>query len=197
MLRSYVCGAAATALFAMDKVSMRINHDYLKCILNLAGATGLLAQWRLRFTEYDFDIFHRAGIKRKAAGVLSRRVIGSQHYTDINGDISVTVITPIHDFVEAREASSYRLCQICDSSAHEPGKMMPKVQSFFQEQDPNWDKVPRLAEFIAAQARDLICHQCTVSVGHPIPNFYVDSNGRIMRQFTVDATIQTVVPKSL
>lgn len=48
------------------------DHEALRWILSMTEATGKPARWRLRLTEFEIDIVHRAGVKRKAADALSR-----------------------------------------------------------------------------------------------------------------------------
>lgn len=43
--------------------TIRTEHDALKWKLNLADSMGRFAQWRLRFSEFDFRIVHHAGIR--------------------------------------------------------------------------------------------------------------------------------------
>lgn len=51
---------------------IRTDHDALRWLLNMTDVTGTLAQWRLRLSELELDVVHRAVIKRQAADSLSR-----------------------------------------------------------------------------------------------------------------------------
>ena len=55
-----------------QRFTVRSDRDSLRWVLNLADAKGRLAGWRLRLSEYDFVVEHRAGIKHQAAEALSR-----------------------------------------------------------------------------------------------------------------------------
>lgn len=61
LLRSYLDGA---------RVTSRTDHDSFKWIPNLSDASGRLAQSRLRLSEFDFGLVHRASVKRHAADAL-------------------------------------------------------------------------------------------------------------------------------
>lgn len=43
----------------------------LRGISNLADVPGKLARWRLRLTEFEFDVVPRASVKLQAADTLS------------------------------------------------------------------------------------------------------------------------------
>lgn len=45
--------------------TIRTGHDLLKWFLNLADATGRLTGWRLRLSEFSFDVVHRADLNQK------------------------------------------------------------------------------------------------------------------------------------
>lgn len=96
----------------------------------------MLARWRLRFSEFHFDIIHRAGIKYQASDALSKIQSGGEDYTDINDDIPDADIDPIDDVSEASKASSYTVCYICAYNEQEPSTMMLEVQYYDQQQDP-------------------------------------------------------------
>lgn len=61
MLRPYLEGSRFT---------IRTHHDALQWILNMADATDKSARWRLRLSELEFDIVHRAGVTHQPADIL-------------------------------------------------------------------------------------------------------------------------------
>ena len=63
LLRPYLKG---------QRFTVRTDHGSLRWVLYLADANGRLARWRLRLSDYDFFVEHRAGIKHLAADALSR-----------------------------------------------------------------------------------------------------------------------------
>lgn len=62
LLRAYLGGTRIT--FHTD--------DSLKWILSLTDITGRLARWRLWLFKSDFDVEHRAGLRRQAVDTLFR-----------------------------------------------------------------------------------------------------------------------------
>ena len=51
---------------------LRTDHEALLWSLTLADSSGRLARWRLRLSEYDYDIQYRPGIKHQLADGVSR-----------------------------------------------------------------------------------------------------------------------------
>lgn len=47
------------------RLIIRIDHDTLKRILNLTYSTGRVACWRLRLSEFEFNVVHRAGTQQR------------------------------------------------------------------------------------------------------------------------------------
>lgn len=54
-----------------QKFTIRTHHYALRRMLNLADQTGILAYWRLRVSEVEFDVLHRAGINKQLTDALS------------------------------------------------------------------------------------------------------------------------------
>lgn len=52
--------------------TIRTDHDALKCNLIPTDFTGRITRWRLRLSEPDFDVVHRAGVDHQVANALSR-----------------------------------------------------------------------------------------------------------------------------
>ncbi|CAN8073881.1 unnamed protein product [Agarophyton chilense] len=69
------------------RFAIRTDHDSLRWLLNITDASSRLARWRLRLSEYDYEITYRPGIKHQAADALSRII------TDGTDD------TPLHDLI--------------------------------------------------------------------------------------------------
>ena len=56
LLRPYLEGAPFV---------IRTDHDSLRWLLNIADVSGRLARWRLRLSEFDFEVVHRPGSNTK------------------------------------------------------------------------------------------------------------------------------------
>lgn len=59
----------------------------------MPDATEKLAQWRLSISEFEFNIAHRAGIKHRAADVLSRFKTGGEEKRLLNYAVPVLTIS--------------------------------------------------------------------------------------------------------
>ena len=56
-----------------QKFLIRTDHHALRWVLNLADAQGRLARWRLRLSEFDFEVEYSPGREHHAADFMSRR----------------------------------------------------------------------------------------------------------------------------
>lgn len=53
-----------------------MDYNTWKWILHLVNATGKLARWRLRLSEFEFDVVQRTSIRDQAADTLLRLETG-------------------------------------------------------------------------------------------------------------------------
>lgn len=74
--------------------------------------------------------------------------------------------------------------------------MMKDVQSYVQKQNPQWNSLQTLANFIGTREKDLTYQQYVAAVAHPDAKLSVDSSRLFLRQSTIDCAVQTFVPKS-
>ena len=88
LLRSYLEGT---------KFIVRTDHDALRWILDLSNATGRLARWCLRLSEFDFSVEYKPGIKNKATDAFSRLITTGGDTTPL--DLSIPVVAAM-DTVE-------------------------------------------------------------------------------------------------
>lgn len=78
LLRQYLEGTGFT---------IRKDHYALKCVLNVADATGKLELWRLSSSEMKFDVFHWARAKHQGAAALSRPATAGEDRNPIDDAI--------------------------------------------------------------------------------------------------------------
>lgn len=71
---------------------IKTNREVLRHILTIAKATGKLARWRLRLSEFEFDIVYRVGMKHQAADTLSCLKTGGDQYTPLGNEVLVLTI---------------------------------------------------------------------------------------------------------
>jgi hypothetical protein len=55
-----------------QKFIIRTDHHYLRWVLNLSDAQGLLARWRLRLFEFDYEVQYHPGALNYGADMISR-----------------------------------------------------------------------------------------------------------------------------
>lgn len=74
------------------RFTVRINRDSLKWIFSLSHFTVMLARWRLRLYELDFDVVHQADIKSWEANALLKLAKGVKNNTDFINNITISII---------------------------------------------------------------------------------------------------------
>lgn len=70
----------------------RTDHDFFNRILNVTDSSGRLRCWRLGLSEYEFNVIHRARVKRQAAGALSRLPTTEKDLTSLNDDLPLPAL---------------------------------------------------------------------------------------------------------
>lgn len=77
----------AVLLFLSDvevcQLTVTTDHNALKWILNLTDLTGKLVFWRLRLSEFKFEVVHHAGTKHQASDALLRPRMTGTDQTDL------------------------------------------------------------------------------------------------------------------
>jgi hypothetical protein len=68
----------------------RTDHHSLRWVLNLSDAQVLLARWRLRILEFDFEVEYFPGKEHHGADTMSRLTTSPQ--PEVNPDIPVPAI---------------------------------------------------------------------------------------------------------
>lgn len=69
------------------RYAIRMDHDALKYILNLADSMGLNSQLLLRISEFDFEVVQRADIRHQEANALSQLGTNNKDTNPLNDDI--------------------------------------------------------------------------------------------------------------
>lgn len=134
------------------------DHDSLKRILNLTDVTVRLARWRLRLTEYKFDIFHRAGIEYQAADALSRLQATGKYRTPLGDDLTILAID-----------ITLHLEEICIIDA-----CCEEVLPLNAQSPPSNNTPPSAEEMIFEQVLDHYCRVAVTRVAHFNFEFTVD-----------------------
>ena len=167
-----------------QRFTVRTDHDSLKWVLNLADAKGRLARWRLRLSEFDFDVEHRAGVKHQAADALSRMETTGLDTRPLGDEIPCfTTVSDIPGEGLPCRGVTVRL----------PG--IPEVLAVPQEES---GLIPvTVSEILQGQREDSYCRAMTSEVGKAGSHFEVNRIGLLCRKAPVDGSLQVVIPQSL
>lgn len=135
------------------KFTIRTDHDSLRSILNIIDATGRLARWELRLSEFEYDAVHRAGIKNQAADALYRLPTTGHDITPLDDDIPVAL-------VENNDTSTVYALEL-DLPA-DPVDVRAELAQL---------QPPRLEEFGKAQADDPFYQNVAKEIGYQNTEF--------------------------
>ena len=167
-----------------QRFTVRTDHDSLRWVLNLADAKGRLARWRLRLSEYDFVVEHRAGIKHQAADALSRLETTGLDTSTLRDEIPCYVVD---EDVQGDVLSPGGATPLY------PGN--PDVMTLVQEEA---EILPVTQDdLIREQKTDPYCKAMMGEVGKSGTQFEVNQYGLLCRRAPLDGSIQIVVPASL
>lgn len=81
--------------FEGSGLTIQIDQDGLKWILNMTDATANLARWRLKLSEVDFEVVHWDGLIQQAAHALSCLETAGMHEYLIEDNVPVFTITEV------------------------------------------------------------------------------------------------------
>lgn len=74
------------------RFTLKTDHNSLKGILNLMDSSERIACRCLRLLEYEFDVVHRAGIKREALAGISRLPTTGEDRTPLKDDLHMLAV---------------------------------------------------------------------------------------------------------
>lgn len=152
----------------------------MKWILNLTGSTEGLARWRLRLSEYDLDVVHRAGERHKAAGAPSRLRTTGKNDTLLQKSLFLLLIV-----AESDDNSILVINADCDDS------ILLNAQ-----EEKSINTSPPLEKLVVAQALDRYCKAATLNFGHIGSELHIDQRELFIRIFIANESIQIVAPTS-
>ena len=72
---------------AFERFTVYTDHAALRWLLTIAEPSGRLARWRLRLSEFDFEIQYKKGVKNTQADALSRLLTNSETVFDADADV--------------------------------------------------------------------------------------------------------------
>lgn len=161
----------------------------------MTECTGKLARWSLGFSELEFDIVHRAGIKHQTADALSRIKTNSEDKTVLDDEVQVfTKPQSLFPCASQKKTTDFEVIEERNGTIV---PLIPEVCMIVGNTRDGKVEMLTLAEFITAQAIDTDCHAAFTPAGNPNASFNFDSDGVLVRVYPSDGASQRVVPACL
>lgn len=163
----------------------------------MTDSSGKIAQWRLRLSEFDFIIVHRAGSKQQAADALSRLDTNGNDGSPPDEDLPVFTIRSQCDG-EIRVSSNEDDPPLLYEKLNEG--FTPFILEVFRlsrRQADDLENVLSIRENLKAEKNDRECCQATDAVGIPNSKFKIDEHGIFMQISQLDSAVQRYVPRNL
>lgn len=148
------------------RLTIRTDHDSLRWILNLTGATGRLARWQLCLSEFDSDVIHRAGVIHQAADALPRLPTGGTDKTTLENERPIAYINIVQNHED-------------DQPSHVLEDFSSTIMHLIPDQKPL--EAHTLTDFIKAQGEDAFCQQAAKQIGERGTEFSLNKHGIIIR----------------
>ena len=184
LLRPYLEGTRFT---------VRTDHNSLTWILSITPSEGRLARWRLRLSEFDFDIQYRPGIKNVVPGALSRIETTGEDRTSLEEDIPTFLL---------QEGERQNTLATEEEGWHSLMDMYPEpldhaVPCLIAVQDIVPENISE-NEWIMAQSHDFLWQTLLHKSGSDADSPYsLTEQGILVRQSPSTGERQVVVPESL
>lgn len=126
-------------------------------------------------------MIQRASLKKQAANTISRLEAKAENCNHINNDPLVVTTNLYEEKIEAIIGSPYTVCYMSSHEEEEPGTSMTEIEVLVQQYDPKWDIQLALIEIIPVRTSQLTFQQYAATSGRPILDFYINSNGFLVR----------------
>eukprot|EP00178_Gracilaria_changii_P000278 TRINITY_DN10329_c0_g1_i1.p2 TRINITY_DN10329_c0_g1~~TRINITY_DN10329_c0_g1_i1.p2 ORF type:complete len:220 (-),score=11.84 TRINITY_DN10329_c0_g1_i1:813-1472(-) len=163
-----------------------------------------VARWRLRLSEFEFDVVYRAGVKHQAPDALSRMDIDGLDNSPLNDDIPCFAmeLSGNCDCLVATVQDGNVLHENAFLDWDEPPKghhdRRPTGTAALAVEDEQTEPLPiPVEEFLEEQAKDPWCKGIAKHVGTAPFRFGYDHHGFLSRTSPLDGAVQHLVPPSL
>lgn len=162
-------------------------------MLSLDDATGNLARWSLRLSEYELDVVRQPGLEKQAVEALLHPVTYGLKGSQVEEDISVLALEQILP-VWRNEEEDHLVCSVCEDTVNK----LPETQkALADETTNNINEPPAIQEFINEQSKEDFCKTPASFVGMPGLQYSDDWSGFRIVEASINRAFQKVVPKSL
>lgn len=184
-LRPYVQGTHFT---------VNTDHSALRWLMEICEPSGRLMRWRLRLSEFDFNIVHKKGLINTQADAMSRLTTLGSTTVDIDDDIPqyphTTSTTSTSDIPNLEDPST----SLEDFDEQEDTATVLLAE---EKLDDNLAAPITTEELKREQAADPFCqrHADCLAGGRPAPGYGISSEGVLFRHKM--GCEQIVVPKAL
>lgn len=168
--------------------TIRTGQRALKWLIEESDSSGKLARWRLRFSELDFSIVYRSGIKHQEVDALSRLPTNRTDKTPLDDIVSVLVLAN-EIFAQERKQSkqdadeNVMKKQVVDTSIR---FLMEEVVLTDQVLESGID-IFNLTELTQHQSRDNKYRQATITVGKLNTKFGYSVDEVLVRMLPIDS----------
>lgn len=130
----------------------------------MSGTSENLAQWKVRLSEFGFDIFHSAGVKRWGAHALLRLLTCGTNKKNVNDDIAeFTITTDMFNTDEVGQTQDTRE-SYTEPTEQEPYLYLLELYARDVQVDESETSILNVRDFIEAQSAYIDCRQTTTSV---------------------------------
>ena len=178
----WACGVLRPYLQG-DRFLIHTDQASLRWLLTTTDGTGRLMRWRLRLSEFDFDVKYKKGSKNSVADCLSRLRTLGETTTEVDDQIPCFNLDEEHEIDEPpQEFDDWEDFDLLLATEEEEEHPVPSAIS--------------TEELIREQGRDPFCKKIRISLdrGRPVP-FVEDESGVLFR--TQEGHPQLVIPRSL
>ena len=169
---------------AFEKFTVNSDQSSLRWLMELSDPSGRLMRWRLRLSEFDFEINYKKGTSNSVADCLSR--------LNTQGGTTVPTDNDIPCFVASHEKNEEEV-DFIEFDYEEEDHVLVTNSASRQEENL---KTITVEELLRAQQEDDFCSavRARLNGGERIP-FALDETGVLRRH--VERHPQIVVPESL
>lgn len=159
-------------------------------------ATGKLARWCLRLSEFGFEVIHRISVKNGAADQLSHFPPPGMNDSPFGDNVLVPVITeeqPVGGKTERNTKTWHSLP--CNNGIETIKPAFPDIVKV-SDGTVN-EKRLNTRDLVTAQMIDTYSTEIAIPVGQLGSVYSYDREGVLLRQSKIDAPLQNAVPASL
>ena len=185
---------------AFERFTVYTDHAALRWLLTIAEPSGRLARWRLRLSEFEFEIKYKKGTKNTQADALSRLPTDSETVFDPDADVVPVYLAEATENLPSELDTEKALQPDVDDEVDFLVEYWAEYDALLASESANTAPTPvtpiTWGALLTEQLSDEFCSRICgrVNAGELIP-FVIDDRGYLIR--TVCDPPQLVIPQSL